>query len=127
MQCLRINRDDTPVPTPSSLSLESLDKYFERTLNRRSFLRRSFDLVRKNVIRHSQHLSRKTSRTGHTLGGRSFSDDDKNNNHHPSSIRSRKYSGGTYGVGGDAFAISTDCDISMLKLKKHKQRRLKKG
>lgn len=123
-----MNRDDTPVPTPSSLSLESLNKYFERTLNRRSFFRRSFDVVRKNVIRHSQNLSRKSRTGGHTLRGRSFSDDDKNNNkHRPNSIRSRNYSDGTYGDGGDAFVISTDCDMSMLKLRKQKQRRLKKG
>lgn len=128
MQCIRVKRGDSPASTPPSLSMESLDNYFERSLNRKSFLRRSFDLVRKNVVRHSHNLSRKVSKTGTTSQRSSLSIDDQNNNkrHSSASVTSLRVPANTYGGGRDSLVISTDCVISPSKSKKRRLRRLRK-
>lgn len=105
MQCIRTKRRRSS--GTSSLSEESFNtmkQFFERSNNQKSFLRRSFDRVRKNVIRRSVYLTWNGSKTEKIWGD----NDDHNNN--KNSTESNAAKPFTYGE-GDALSISTDCDM----------------
>lgn len=110
MQCIRTKRRHSPASS-TSLSAESLnkvDKYFKRGLHRKSFLRRSFDLVRKNVIRRSVNLLWNDSKSERNW----FDNGDHNNNKNGANTEfdASKQLQITYGE-GDALSFSTDCDM----------------
>lgn len=122
MQCIRGNREHSPdsyTPTlrSSSVSMESLIKYLEQSVNRKSFLRRSFDVVRKSFVRSNRSFSRKGSKT---VKKRSQSvhhphRNDSNNNRHSAptiftTSTPNKCPNHTHGE--DILIFSTDCDIS---------------
>lgn len=127
MQCFRtINNRSPPQsqsPSPSirlkSLSIDSLNKYYSNTINRKSFVRRSFEIVRKNVLRQSHHLLRRNSVKVRKLFKRNEQNhNDPNNNrssYDESQFRNQRFSNthssdGDDG-GGGVFVTSTDADI----------------
>lgn len=122
MQCIRIKRGHSSASSSSSLSVESINKYFERNSSRKSFLRRSFDLVRKNVVRRSEHSSHKGSKTEKNVGGSWFDGGDQNNNRNS---QSTVFSTSTeeYTYDGDILSFSTDCDILTQKINPDRQSR----
>lgn len=121
MQCFRGNNNRSPPLSPSirsrSLSIDSLNKYLSNTINRKSFVRRSLQIVRKNVLRQSQYLLRQNSMKVRKVFKRSeLSQNDPNNNrssHNDSPTQNQHFSN-TYcddDGGGDVFIMSTDADI----------------
>lgn len=105
MQCIRTKRRRSS--GTSSLSEESFNtmkQFFERSNDRKSFLRRSFDRVRKKVLRRSVHLTWNGSRSEKNW----LDNDDHNNN--STNTESNAAKPFTYGE-GDALSISTDCDM----------------
>lgn len=122
MQCIRASRGHSP-STTSSLSIESSNEYFNQTLRRKSFLRRSFNLVRRNVARHSLNLSRKNSKTRKIPSTNSSSIGDQNNNlNSRDSTTSVDDTTTTYGRG--SLSISTVCDI-LVSNKKNQHQQIK--
>lgn len=125
MQCFRStnNRSPSQSHSPSirsrSLSIDSLNKYLSNTINRKSFVRRSFEIVRKNVLRQSQHLLRRNSVKVRKLFKRSEQNHNDPNNNRSSFDDSRfvnQHFSNTYctddgGGGGVSFVTSTDADI----------------
>lgn len=110
MQCIRGNDDDSPPLSPmrSSVSMNSLNKYLSKRINRKSLVRRSFEIVRKNFVRHSQYLLPQNSGKGRKIVKKSgLSQNERNNNRSTDQYFSDTYCGG----GGDIFVISTDSDI----------------
>lgn len=122
MQCFRSNNNRSP-PEPQSLSMrsvslsnDSLNKYFSKSINRKSFVRRSFEIVRKNVLRQSQYVLRRNSvkvrklfkRSEDPNNNRSSYDDSRFTNQHYSNTHCTDDDGGG---GGDSFVTSTDADI----------------
>lgn len=119
MQCIRSNRGHSPSITSSS-SIEPSNKYFNRTKRRQSFLRRSFNLVRRNVVRHSLNLSRTNSKTRKS----SSSIDDQNNNFNSrASMTSVDDTATTYDRG--SLAISTVCDILVSNKRSNQHQQIK--
>lgn len=122
MQCFRGNNNRSPPLTPlrsRSLSIDSLNKYFANTINRKSFVRRSFEIVRKNVLRQSQYLLRQNGIKVRKAFKRSeLRQNDPNNNrssYDDSQLTNRQFSN-TYcddgsGGGEGVFVISTDDNI----------------
>lgn len=134
MQCFRSAKNRSPSHTSSlrsrSLSINSLNKYLSNTMDRKSFLRRSFEIVRKNVLRQSQHLLRRNSAKARKLFHRSDHNDPNNNRssyddtqfinqHFPNTHRSDDDDGG----GGGGFVTSTDADILATNAKNRRQYR----
>lgn len=130
MQCIRANRRQSSasssMTSTSSHSTESLIKYLEQSLNRKSFLRRSFDLVRRSFVRQSRSFSPKGSKTEkfrrQTEG--CLSNNDQNNNRHSAptlftTSTSDTFKNRTYV--GNVLSFSTDCDIFTSNRKKTKQ------
>lgn len=120
MQCIRGNNNRSPPlsPTQSTLSLDSLDslnKYLSKRINRKSLVRRSFEIVRKNFVRHSQYLLTQNSTKVRKLVKRSGLNQNDLNNNRPSYDNSSQtidqHFSNTYGGDGDVFVISTDSDI----------------
>lgn len=121
MQCFRGNNNRSPPLTPlrsRSLSIDSLNKYFANTINRKSFVRRSFEIVRKNVLRQSQYLLRQNGIKVRKAFKRSeLRQNDPNNNRPFSNTYCDDGSGGGEGV----FVISTDDDILTPNAYSHEQ------
>lgn len=115
MQCFRGNNDHSPPLSPmqSSVSMDSLNKYFPKRINRKSIVRRSFEIVRKNVVRHSQHLLPQKKFKARKLNGNTLNID----NNRPScdslflAQRTDQHAANTYCGGGDDFVISDDSAI----------------
>lgn len=137
MQCIRANRRhssaSSSTTTTSSNSTESLIKYLEQSLNRKSFLRRSFDLVRKSFVRQSfvrsfsPRGSKKEKFRRQTEG--CLSNNDQNNNRHSAPTLfttsiSDTFKNRTYV--GNVLSFSTDCDIFTSNRKKPKQQSRKR-
>lgn len=124
MQCFRSTSNRSPPLSlrSRSLSIDSLNKYLSNTINRKSFVRRSFEIVRKNVLRQSQYLLRRNSVKVRKLFERSeFRHSDPNNNRssYDDSEFINQYFSNTHcngddggsGSGGGIFVTSTDTDI----------------
>lgn len=118
MQCIRGSRkqsSDSSSTTSTSQSMDSLIKYLEQSLNRKSFLRRSFDLVRKSFVRPYRHFPRnglKNEKWRRTNEGNRY--DPNNNSRHSAPIlfstsARDTYQNHTYDV--DVLSLSTNCDI----------------
>lgn len=128
MQCIRGNNNRSPSIT-TSLSLDSLNEYFSKRINRKSLMRRSFEFVRKNIVRSSKYLLPKNSfKARKVLTGSGVSNNDLNNNrfsYNDSQILSQttdQHLRNTYcDGGGDVFEISTDSDILMSNTNSRKQ------
>lgn len=106
MHCIRSPRENAS--STRALSIDSLNKYFQKTINRRSFLRRSYDIVRKNVARRG-HIAtdRRRFKSEKTLHGGG-----------DSSLSIVEYYRNTYGGSDDdVLVISTDSDIVKLNQK----------
>lgn len=88
----------------SEESFNTIKQFIERSANRKSFLRRSFDRVRKNVLRRSEYLTWNGSKSEKNWIG------DQNNNKNGINSESNATKPFTYGE-GDALSISTDCDM----------------
>lgn len=112
MQCISAKRGQSS--SASSLSEETLNKYFARKSNRKSFLRRSFDVVRKSVVRRSEYLSRRSFKADPNENH--FDIDDHNNNANMLSkeslfINAIANEENTYD-GENILIFSTNCDIA---------------
>lgn len=107
MQCFRANRGQSSASS-KTLSIESLNSFLGRHSNRKSFIRRSFDLVRKSVVGRNVNVSRRSLNMEKSLD-QHFGD--HNNNLHSSA--------NTYD--GDISIFSTDCDIVKSNTKRLKQ------
>lgn len=119
MQCIRGNNNHSPPLTPiESASMDSLNRYLANRLNRKSFVRRSFEFVRKNFVRQSQYLSPRNSyRTRGVTKRNEVNINDLNNNgssYNNSPILppiTDQHSTYTHCSGEDVFVISADSDI----------------
>ena len=120
MQCIRGNNNRSPPLSPirTSLSMDSLNKYFSKRTNRKSLVRRSFEIIRKNVVRHKQYLLPQNSTIARKAKKKNGLIQNDQNNNQPSCCNSEalaqntdQHFSNTYGVGGDVFVISTDSDI----------------
>lgn len=122
MQCVRGNNDSSPPLTPiqSSVSMGSLNEYFSKRFNRKSFMRRSFEIFRKNVVRRSSSfLPRKNSKARKIWKRSGLNVIDLNNNRNgfdnsQISVQTidQHSSANTYCNGdGDILVISTDSVI----------------
>lgn len=118
MQCIRGNRKQSSASsstTSTTQSMDSLIKYLEHSLNRKSFLRRSFDLVRRSFVRPHRHFPRnglKNEKWRRTNEGNRY--DPNNNSRHSAPIlfstsAPDTYQNHTYDV--DVLSLSTNCDI----------------
>lgn len=103
MQCFHVNRGQSSASS-KTLSVE----FLERNSNRKSFIRRSFDLVRKSVVGRNVNVSRRSLNMEKTLDDQHF-DDHNNNRHSALSKNSVKEPANTYD--GDVSIFSTNCDI----------------
>lgn len=116
MQCIRGNDHSPPVsPMRSSISMDSLNKYLSRRIHRKSLVRRSFEIVRKNFVRHSQYLLPQNRTKVREIVKKSGSSQNERNNHRPSYDdnfqTTDQHFSNTYCGDGDIFVISTDSDI----------------
>lgn len=127
MQCIRGSNDCSPPLTPmrSSLSMESLNKYLSKRINRKSIVRRSFEIVRKKFVRHSQYLLPQNGTKVRKVMKRSELSQNDLITNRPSydnnSQTTDQHFFNTYCGGGDVFVISTDSDILTSKINNHKQ------
>lgn len=115
MQCIRSNENPSPALTPiqSTVSLDSLNEYLTKRLNRKSLMRRSFEFVRKSFVRQSQYLFPKHGTKVRNLSQkREISNNDLNNNGSSSNnSQILAQTTNTYCNGGEIFVISADSDI----------------
>lgn len=111
MQCVRGSRSPPLSPMQSSLSMDSLNKYFTRRTNRKSIVRRSFEIVRKNVVRHGQYLLPQKKTKAKKWKGSRLNIDSNRLSYDSSFSTQTMDSANTYCVGGDDFVISADSDI----------------
>lgn len=120
MQCIRANRRQSSASS-TSLSMESINIYFQRNSNRKSFIRRSFELVQKSVVRRSVNLSRRNSKSEKTI---KESDDHNNNRHSQGTVPLTSIPGeghkNTYD-GDDILTFSTNSVIIKSNTKKLKR------
>lgn len=117
MQCIRTKHRHSSASS-SSLSVESINNfnnYFNRNSRRKSFLRRSFDLVRMNIVRRSENFARIGSKSEKNTEENVLRDGDRNNNRN-SRITVFSTSADEYTYDGDVLTFSTNCDILTPKL-----------
>lgn len=110
MQCIRGN-PKLSTASSTSLSAKSINIYFERHSSRKSFLRRSFDVVRKSVARQSLNLSRRSLKTGKSIRD-VFGDHNNNRNSQDTVfVYSKSGEGSVNTYDGDILTFSSDWDI----------------